>query len=249
MFLNDAIKKGAILKIKSPVEKLIIQNGVVKGVKGKFGIIEGDIIVLAAGGIGSAQILNNSGVKTVDHLWADIVLTLGGVVPGARQLEEPPMLWYTKDTDFILSPYPDILSHYFHPPWRKVSINDRVGLMVKLADTEMGSVLVNGKIDKKITEYDRERLDFAIDQASQVMRESGVKSPLTEGVLNGGHLGGTIPLSKDDVELMRPSWLPKGLWVADLSLVPKSQGMPTILLASAIGLRVSQKIIENNSKN
>jgi choline dehydrogenase-like flavoprotein len=45
---------------------------------------------------------------------------------------------------------------------------------------------------------------------------------------------------------MKPSWLPEGLWVADLSLAPRSQGLPTILLASAMALKVAKKISENN---
>jgi len=41
---------------------------------------------------------------------------------------------------------------------------------------------------------------------------------------------------------MRPSWLPDGLWVADLSLVPRSQGLPTMLLTAAVALRVARTI-------
>ena len=44
---------------------------------------------------------------------------------------------------------------------------------------------------------------------------------------------------------MRPSWLPEGLWVADLSLVPHSQGLPTILLTAALALRVARNIPGN----
>ena len=209
---------------------------------GKKRRYEADVIILSAGGIGTAQILKNSGLKAEDNLWADIVLTLGGVLPGARQLEEPPMVWYTKHDDYILSPYPDILSHFFHKPWRKVKIEDRVGLMVKLADTEKGSVNADGKIDKPLTEHDRERLNIAINQAKEIMEGAGVSGPFVEGVHNGGHLGGTVPLQKEDVPGMKPSWLPEGLWVADLSLAPKSQGLPTILLTAALALRVARKI-------
>ncbi len=70
----------------------------------------------------------------------DIVLTLGGIFKDSKQLNEPPMAWYTEHEDFILSPYLDILSHFFHKPWRNVSLNDRVGIMVKLADMEDGTV-------------------------------------------------------------------------------------------------------------
>ena len=53
-----------------------------------------------------------------------------------------------------------------------------------------------------------------------------------------------MPLEKSDVPEMKPHNLPDGLWVGDLSLAPRSQGMPTILLAAALGLRVARKILE-----
>lgn len=248
-FLEVAVSKGAVLITRSPVEKVILQDGQVKGVVvrsgGKTKIFKSEQVVLAAGGVGTAQILKNSGLKAKDHLWVDIVLTLGGVSSGARQLEEPPMAWYTKHEDYILSPYPDILSHWFHKPWRKVSIEDRVGLMVKLADVEQGAVYADGKVEKPLDQNDRERLDLALSQARQVMEGAGVTGPFIEGVLNGGHLGGTVPLKKEDITQMKPSWLPEGLWVADLSLVPRSQGMPTMLLTAALALKVSRKIAAN----
>jgi choline dehydrogenase-like flavoprotein len=243
-FLDDAIKKGALLQTSSPVEKVIIENGQAKGVVVKSRTVKADIVVLAAGGIGTAQILKASGLPARDNLWADIVLTLGGVLNGADQIKEPPMAWYTKHEDYILSPYLDILSHLFHKPWRNVSIDDRVGMMVKLADIEEGAVYADGKVQKTIKEEDHLRLGEAIGEAKKIMESAGVSGPYIKGMHHGGHLGGTVPLKVDDVDSMKPSWLPEGLWVADLSLAPRSQGLPTILLTAALALKVSRKITE-----
>lgn len=249
-FLQDALSNGAVIHTNSPVKKVLMENEHVKGVLVKSGYssrhYESDIVVLAAGGIGTPQILKASGLPAKDRLWVDIVLTLGGVYKGANQLKEPPMVWYTKEEDYILSPYLDILSHFLHKPWRNVSIQDRVGLMVKLADEEQGTVFADGKVNKKITSHDRSRLEGALSQAKQVMESAGVSGPYIKGVHNGGHLGGTVPLRKEDVPLMKPSWLPDGLWVADLSLAPRSQGLPTILLTSALALKVARKIADLN---
>ncbi|MBM4240894.1 MAG: FAD-binding protein [Euryarchaeota archaeon] len=247
-FLDEAIIRGATLKTSSPVEKVIIENGKVTGVVVRSGrtknTFKGDMVVLAAGGIGTAQILKASGLPAKDNLWVDIVLTLGGISKGAHQLKEPPMVWYTQHEDYILSPYLDILSHWFHKPWRNVPIEDRVGIMVKLADLEEGSVYANGKVEKSITPHDHIRLKEAISQAKLVMKFASVSGPYIEGLHNGGHLGGTVPLRSSDISSMKPPWLPEGLWVADLSLVPRSQGLPTILLTAAIALRVVKKIDE-----
>lgn len=251
-FLNEAIRQGATLYTNSPVKKIIFEKEKTKGVLVKFKrknmIFKGDLVVLAAGGIGTAQILKNSGLPVEDNLWADIVLTLGGVSRGSQQLNEPPMVWYTQHKDYILSPYLDILSHFFHKPWRNISIQDRVGLMIKLADVEKGTVYANGKVEKSLSSNDKIRLRGAVYEAAQVMDGAGVSRPFIEGMYNGGHLGGTVPLKKDYIKDMKPSWLPEGLWVADLSLSPRSQGMPTMLLTAALALRVARKIVESFQK-
>jgi choline dehydrogenase-like flavoprotein len=120
--------------------------------------------------------------------------------------------------------------------------------MIKLADTEQGIVHADGTITKSITDVDRQRLDNAKEKAIQIMEASGVTGPFVDGMIHGGHLGGTVPLTKDDVETMRPSWLPQDLWVADLSLLPHSQGLPTMLTTSALSLRVARKIIKDYDK-
>jgi choline dehydrogenase-like flavoprotein len=82
-FLNEAIKMGAVIHTSSPVDKLLVEKGHVKGVLIRSGsstkIIKADAVVLAAGGVGTAQILRRSGFKTQNRLWADIVLTIGGI--------------------------------------------------------------------------------------------------------------------------------------------------------------------------
>jgi ferredoxin len=247
-FLDEAIKRGAVVRTSSTVEKVLIENERAVGVLVRSGrsskIVKGDVIVLAAGGVGTAQILKASGLNAEDKLWVDIVLTLGGVFKGAKQLYEPPMAWYTDHEDYILSPYLDILSHYFHKPWRNVSLNDRVGIMVKLADMAKGTVLSDGSVNKEVTEGDKIKIENAVSYAREIMELSGVSGPFVNGMYNGGHLGGTVPLKKGDVSSMKPSGLPEGLWVADLSLAPQSQGLPTIMLTSALAMKVCRSITE-----
>jgi choline dehydrogenase-like flavoprotein len=247
-FLDEAIKRGAVLQTSSTVEKVLIEKGRAVGVLVRHGrssrTVKGDVIVLAGGGVGTAQILKASGLNAEDKLWVDIVLTLGGVFKGAKQLYEPPMAWYTEHEDYILSPYLDILSHYFHKPWRNISLDDRVGIMVKLADTAKGTVLSDGSVNKEVTEGDKIKIENAVYHAREIMELSGVTGPFVNGMYNGGHLGGTAPLKKADISSMKPSGLPEGLWVADLSLAPRSQGLPTIMLTSALAMKVCKTITE-----
>jgi len=159
-------------------------------------------------------------------------------------LNEPPMAWFIKKDNYILSPYFDLLSYWFHKPWKSVAVEDRVGMMIKLADTEQGTVAADGTVTKSLTRADYESLEKAKAEAKQIMEASEVTGPFVDGMVHGGHLGGTVPLTKEDVETMHPSWLPQDLWVADLSLMPRSQGLPTMLTAAALSLRVAKRIVE-----
>lgn len=245
-FLEDLVAKGGKLRTGAPVSRVLVEDGRVVGVQIGEGrsaeMVRTDAVVLAAGGTGTARILKASGIETSDGLWVDVVLTVGGHKEGARMLEEPPMVWYARREHYMLSPYYDLLAHFFHKPWRNRSVGDHVGMMIKLADTAEGSVDADGTVRKALTDLDRQRLAEAREDAISIMEAAGVSGPFVDGVLNGGHLGGTVPLSKGTADSMRPSWLPEGLWVADLSLAPKASGMPTILVAAALGLRVARSI-------
>jgi choline dehydrogenase-like flavoprotein len=247
-FYHELLGKGISLKTDSPVKKVLVENGCATGVLVSNGSslerVGANIVVLSAGGIGTAQILRASDLPVHDNLWVDVVLTVGGVYENARMLNEPPMVWFVKKENYILSPYFDLLSYWFHKPWKDVSVENRVGMMIKLADTEQGSVAADGSVTKVLTEIDKQRLEEGKAQAKEIMEASGVTGPFVDGMIHGGHLGGTVPLTKSDAETMHPSGLPKNLWVADLSLMPRSQGLPTILTAAALALKVSKRIGE-----
>ncbi len=248
----DLLGRGVSLKTDSRVIKVIVEGGSAKGVLVARGSsidrVDGDIVVLSAGGVGTAQILRRSGIPPSDSLWVDVVLTVGGVAKGARMLNEPPMVWFAKRDHYILSPYFDLLSYWFHKPWKSVPVEDGVGMMIKLADTENGTVNADGTIVKSLTDVDKKNLEDAKVEAKEIMEASGVTGPYVDGLVHGGHLGGTVPLTKDDLETMHPSWLPQDLWVADLSLMPRSQGLPTMLTTAALALRVARKIAEEKGK-
>ncbi len=253
LLYSSMLGKDITLLTNHRVKKVIMEGNRAKGVliTHQFTTerINADLIVLSAGGIGTAQILKASGLQARESLWIDIVLTVGGIAKNAQMLKEPPMVWFAKKDHYILSPYFDILSYWFHKPWKNVPVQDRVGMMIKLADAENGIVHEDGTVLKSLTKIDRERLEEGKEDAKKIMEASGVNGPFVDGMIHGGHLGGTVPLTKKDVETMHPDILPENLWVADLSLLPRSQGLPTILTTSALALRVAKHITQESLLN
>jgi choline dehydrogenase-like flavoprotein len=145
---QDYLGKGITLLTNTKVQKVLLDGNRACGVLVSHGSsnekIDADVVVLSAGGIGTAQILRATDLPAKDNLWVDVVLTVGGVLKGSRMLNEPPMAWFIKKDNYILSPYFDLLSYWFHKPWKNVSGEDRVGMMIKLADTEQGAVATDG---------------------------------------------------------------------------------------------------------
>ena len=92
-----------------------------------------------------------------------------------------------------------------------------------------------------------EKLEEGVETAKRIMESAGVRGPFIRGLTSGDQPGGTVPLTKADVPQMRPNWLPEGLWVSDLSLLPTSQDMSADLTAAALGLKVARCIIEEFS--
>jgi choline dehydrogenase-like flavoprotein len=247
---KDLLGKGVTLMTNTAVRKVLLEGNRARGVLVSHGFttekINADVIVLSAGGVGTAQILRESSLPARDKLWVDVVLTVGGVSKDSNMLKEPPMAWFIKKDNYILSPYFDLLSFWFHKPWKSVPAEDRVGMMIKYADAENGRVNADGTVAKSLTDEDKEGLKKAKAEATEIMEASGVKGPFVDGMIHGGHLGGTVPLEREDVATMHPSGLPESLWVADLSLMPRSQGLPAMLTTAALALRVAKRIIQEN---
>lgn len=245
-FLEGFEAAGGTLRTEAPVTRVQMEDGRATGVEVGMGRaterVAADAVVLAAGGIGTARVLKATGFQARDRLWIDVLLTVGGILSDARMLEEPPMVWASLRDGYMLSPYYDLLAHFFHKPWRNRRVGDHVGMMIKLADSADGEVLPDGTVHKAMTAQDLERLEVARTEAVAVMKAAGVEGPFVDGVVNGGHMGGTVPLEAGDADTMHPSWLPEGLWVADLSLAPRAEGLPTVLVAAALGLRVARRM-------
>jgi ferredoxin len=250
--IKEVLDRGGSIRTESSAQKVLMEDGRAKGVLVSHGSslerIDADVVVLSAGGIGTAQILKASELPARDKLWVDIVLTVGGISKDSKMLNEPPMVWFINQEHNIISPYFDLLSYWFHKPWHNVPKEDRVGVMIKLADMEQGTVHADGTITKPITDIDHQRLEKAKEKVIQMMEASDIRGPFVDGMIHGGHLGGTVPLEKEDIPSMHPSWLPEDLWVADLSLLPRSQGLPAMLTTSALSLRVARKIVEEKGR-
>jgi ferredoxin len=251
-FLEDARRRGARLACGCRAQRVAIREGRAVGVWARQGgrtrWYPADLVVLAAGGLGTPPILERSGIGCEPRLFVDPVLCVAGPWPGAGQEREVPMPFVVQRPGYIVSPYFDYLSFLFNRRWRH-PVGRTLGLMIKLADSERGSVsarrrgLGRAGLDKGLTEADRRRLAEAVELCRDLLARFGIDRESTFlGTLNAGHPGGMLPLTAADAGTLHPGRLPPNLYVADATLLPQSLGNPPILTIMALAMRIGRLI-------
>ena len=241
-FLDDAVARGARVSAGTRVDRIAIEGGRAIGVLtggASPRAISADLVVVAAGGFGTPAILERSGIRCEPTLSVDPVLTIAARLPRSWQCSELEMPFVVRRDRYILSPYFDWLSYVVDPRWRHPP-EDIVGVMVKIADE--GGGRVDGRhIRTRLTSADRLRLEAGAGVAREMLRGIGINPETTfEGVLNGGHPGGTLPLTPATAASLHDDRLPANVYVADASLFPRSLGLPPILTIVALAKRVAR---------
>jgi choline dehydrogenase-like flavoprotein len=241
--LDQARRRGARLLTSRRVERIAHEKGRASGVWARHHLkkvfFPADLVVLAAGGLGTPQILQDSGIACEAGLFVDPVLCVAAEMEGSFQNHELPMPFAVQKKGYIISPYFDHLSFFFNPEWRQRSRNI-YSLMIKLADESQGDI-ARGRIRKTLTAADRERLEDAVATCAEMFRRAGVdKSRLFFGSLNAGHPGGMLPLTAAAAKTLHDPRLPENVFVADASLLPVALGNPPILTIMALAKRIAR---------
>jgi choline dehydrogenase-like flavoprotein len=247
-FLQLAIEKGATVKTGCYVKNVVIERNKAVGVTIRKGLLSqfyaADLIMLAAGGLGTPVILEDSGIHCENRLFIDPVLCVAAKWEKAFQNKELSMPFVVQRHGFILSPYFDYLSYFFNKDW-SFPAEDTLGLMIKLADTNNGTVSKN-KILKTLDDKDKERLKEGVEVCREIFNRLGVKKEQTIlGTINAGHPGGMLPLTADDALTFHSRKLPENLYVADATLFPSSIGNPPILTIMAMAKRIGKICLQN----
>ena len=243
-FLELAVSNGAKLETHRLVKRIEIEGNRAVGVVAKNGLrselYRADLIVLAAGGLGTPVILENSGIKCESKLFVDPVLCVATEWKGCQQNKEIAMPFVVQMDGYILSPYFDYLSYFFRKDWNRPPENT-LGIMIKIADLNEGSVL-HRSVRKDLSERDMHRLEDGVKKCFDILGRLGANvSDVFLGTLNGGHPGGMLPLDGHEKMTFHPSRLPDNVYVADSSLIPESLGNPPIFTIMAMAKRVAKE--------
>lgn len=253
-YLEEAQDNGASLISGINITKVLISKGKAVGVEGynqagKKVKIYGEAVVLAAGGLGTPVILQNSGIKAGEKLFLDLFTVTMGVTKNTGLTNELTMAAVNKNKGFILSPFidgPFALASVLPVPLRrnlKIALHRErmLGIMVKIDDDCVGRVVKNGAIEKTVTPADLSKLERGADISKKILIKAGA-DPKTIATtrIRGAHPGGTAAIG--EVVNKNLETRIKGLFVCDASALPASPGLPPILTIIALSKRLAKKI-------
>ncbi len=250
-FVKEAIENGAELITNFNVCEVLYEDNVATGVVGinKNGekvSYKAKNIVVAAGALNTPIILKNSGLDNVgEHMFFDMFTTIGGYLKGANLKNELMMGVKAEFGPYFLTPH---YSMQLHPLIEQkgfdIDDEDIFGLMLKFADTCIGTIDGEGNIEKVLTKVDVDMIKEGYDKAIKILLKLGVdENSIVATSLKGAHPGGTAAIG-EVVDTNFESKV-KGLYVADASVIPEAPGRPPILTIVALAKKVA-KIVNDS---
>ncbi len=202
------------------------------------------MIILAAGAVDSAVILQNSGIDAGNKLFFDPFVSVGGVLKDIHYNTEVQMNALAVGKEYILAPhFSSFINNYLHETDSDIEGKDILSIMVKVPDDMVGTVDKDGNVFKFNTIDDIRRLAQGCAAAGGILEKAGVDpTTMTSTVFRGAHPGGTAAIG--DVVNNNLKTEIDGLYVGDASVIPISPGKPPILLILALALRLANHLKE-----
>ena len=247
-FVDIAVENGAELVTGAEVIKIATANKSIKSVEyikdGKEKSIESDLVILAAGAIDSAVILQKSGIDAGNKLFFDPFVSVGGVLKDINFNSETQMNGLAVGKEYILAPhFSSFIAKYIKETNPEIEDKDILSIMVKVPDDMVGTVDSEGNVFKFNTIDDIRRLAQGSAAAGAILEKAGVDpTTMTSTVFRGAHPGGTAAIGEVVDKNLKTEI--DGLYVSDASVIPVSPGKPPILLILALALRLANHLKE-----
>jgi choline dehydrogenase-like flavoprotein len=256
-YLEDAVAHGARLVTRCDVRQVLVADGAAEGVEAKspygLGRIHADRVLLAAGGIGTPMILQNSKIADAgSHFFTDPMSVLVGVMKDGPGTFHEITYTFADESDvgdFVIGNVgavnafaAQIIKRHLGYVWRGAQMKSLVGMFVKLCDEPNGRVDSDGTLHKKLTPADEQRMARGVEKAREIMTKAGV-IPETISVAKGigGHPGGTAAIGRVVDRDLQTSI--KNLYVCDNSVMPRSGGIPPVLTLIALAKQTARTIL------
>ncbi|PSW19845.1 GMC family oxidoreductase [Photobacterium sanctipauli] len=255
-FLQEAIDAGAKLITKAKVTKVLSEKepphqqavGVEYQHDDGVHLAFAEQVILAAGGIGSPQILQQSGIENAgQQFFIDPVVAVMGAVDEKFKGGEVPMAagLHLPEEGIVLSDLalPKPFFHLFTAQVgrfnRMMSADNTLTIMVKVKDSLSGKISPNWA-SKSLSNEDKQRLNQGADIAESILAAAGAKHIYRTHHF-AAHQGGSAAIG-DIVDSQLETKI-KGLYVCDASVIPEAWGLPPTFTLLCLAKRLSKHLL------
>jgi choline dehydrogenase-like flavoprotein len=251
-FVDEALESGAELVTETHVRRVLTDNGSVTGIEASAGRSSRRFlaprVILSAGGIGSAKILEGTGgFGGGNDYFFDPLVAVFGALPEIEGGREFPMAAgiHLEDEGCVLTDlvFPRWMYQFFSAAKFRL---DRLHahrrsavIMVKIRDDLGGRLTSRGGVRKRLSRADHERLRNGVEHARRILSRAGAEMVYTSRIL-ATHPGGTAKVGEVvDSDLQTRV---AGLYVCDCSVIPEAWGLPPTLTILALGKRLAKHL-------
>jgi choline dehydrogenase-like flavoprotein len=252
-YIDDAVEHGAHLRTKAKVEEVLYSGGRVTGVRGTGPSgpfeVETETVVLAAGGIGTAVIMQASGFKDAGRgFFIDPLQLTTAISPGPGSSHDLPMSCGStdfKDDGFIMTDVIDPWPLFFmglamggpRAPRYFLRYPRMLSIMTKARDPLSGSISADGTVSKPLGDQELGALAKGSEVAKKILQRAGCDmSTVVMSPPRGAHPGGTVRIGEMlDNDLQTAV---AGLYVCDSSVIPEPCGWPPVLMITGFAERL-----------
>ena len=267
-YMDEAVTAGAQLRTECRVREVLFEDGVAVGVRGTHRRLPFELraktVVLAAGGIGTARILQDSGMRNAgDGISMDTTFVIYGVSKEQGNYREPPMTVSYKDNEhgYMLATLTDpaalfpMIMALQGPSYvlRTFQYRRLFGIMCKVRDELSGYISPDGQISKPVTAEDHAKARHGFGVSREILTKAGCDpDSIFWSLPRGTHPCATVRIGEHlDTDLKTQQW--DNLYVCDASTFPGALDRPPTLTIIALGKRLAKHltatVLGNGSAN
>lgn len=250
-YLEEAVAHGARVVAGAEVRRILLDGKRARGVvfteRGAQREALASRVIAAAGGIGSPQLLQASGIGSVgEGFFCDPLIVIMGTAAGVENVGEFPMAAgvHLEEDGTIMTDLPLPRASY----WMMASTALRfdrllahpstLAVMVKIRDDIAGRVSAR-KLHRIFGPDERAKLAGGYRRASEILRHAGARKIFKSRVL-AAHPGGTVRIGEHVDANLQTEY--EGLYVCDCSVIADPWGLPPVLTLISLAKRLAKHL-------
>ena len=236
---------------QADVKRILIDGKRVRGVAYRVGKALKEAraarVVVAAGSIGSPQLLQASGVGSIgEGFFCDPLITVFGAAEGIRNIGEIPMTAgvHLPDEGYMMTDLPlpaatyRLLAATALRPDRLHAHASTLAIMVKIRDEIAGRV-AGRKMRRVFGPAEREKLASGHRRATEILRHAGARH-IFKSRITAAHPGGSVRIGEHVDANLQTEY--EGLYVCDCSVIADAWGLPPVLTLVSLAKRLAKHL-------